>query len=56
MLVSGDLDDALLQMNKETRGGFRLAGRAMVLHAMGDNESAATELEKVDCNWGYIYL
>ena len=47
MLVSGDLDDALLQMNKVTRDGSRLAGRAMVLHAMGDNESAASELEKV---------
>jgi len=47
MLVSGDLDDALLQMNKDTRDGFRLAGRAMVLHAMGDNESAASELEKL---------
>jgi Flp pilus assembly protein TadD len=47
MLVSGDLDDALLQMNKETLNGFRLAGRAMVLHAMGDTSSAATELEKL---------
>jgi tetratricopeptide (TPR) repeat protein len=47
MLVSGDLDDALLQMNKETRDGHRLAGRAMVFHAMGDNESAASELEKL---------
>jgi Flp pilus assembly protein TadD len=47
MLVSGDLDDALSQMNKETRDGFRLAGRAMVLHAMGDTRSAAAELEKV---------
>jgi len=47
MLVSGDLDDALSQMNKETREGFRLAGRAMVFHAMGDNGSAATELEKL---------
>jgi Flp pilus assembly protein TadD len=47
MLVNGDLDDALSQMNKETRGGFRLAGRAMVFHAMGDTSSAATELEKL---------
>ena len=47
MLVSGDLDDALLQMNKETRDGFRLAGRAMVLYAMGDTRSAATELESL---------
>jgi len=47
MLVSGDLDDALLQMNKETQNGRRLAGRAMVFHAMGDNGSAATELEKL---------
>jgi Flp pilus assembly protein TadD len=47
MLVSGDLEDALAQMNQETRDGFRLAGRAMVLHAMGDNESAASELEKL---------
>jgi tetratricopeptide (TPR) repeat protein len=47
MLISGDLDDALLQMNKEPRDGFRLAGRAMVLHAMGDTGSAATELEKL---------
>jgi tetratricopeptide (TPR) repeat protein len=47
MLVSGDLDDALLQMNKETRDGLRLAGRAMVLYAMGDTGRAATELEKV---------
>jgi adenylate cyclase len=47
MLVSGDLDDALLQMNKEPRDGYRLAGRAMVFHAMGDNGSAATELEKL---------
>jgi len=47
MLVSGDLDDALLQMNKETQNGRRLAGRAMVLHAMGDTSSAATELEKL---------
>ena len=47
MLVSGDLDDALLQMNKETRNGRRLAGRAMVLHAMGDTDRAATELEKL---------
>jgi TolB-like protein/predicted negative regulator of RcsB-dependent stress response len=47
MLVSGDLDDALAQMNKEKREGFRLAGRAMVLHAMGDTGSAATELEKL---------
>ncbi len=47
MLVRGDLDDALLQMNKETREGFRLAGRALVLHAMGDTGSAATELEKL---------
>jgi TolB-like protein/Flp pilus assembly protein TadD len=47
MLVSGDLDDALLQMNKEPRYGFRLAGRALVLHAMGDTRSAATELEKL---------
>ncbi len=31
----------------ETRDGFRLAGRAMVLHAMGDTGSAATELEKL---------
>ena len=47
MLVSGDLDDALLQMNKETQNGRRLAGRAMVLHAMGDTDRAATELEKL---------
>ena len=47
MLVSGELDDALSQMNKETRAGFRLAGRAMVLHAMGDTSSAARELEKL---------
>ena len=47
MLISGDLDDALLQMNKEPRDGFRLSGRAMVLHAMGDTRSAATELEKL---------
>ncbi len=47
MLVSGDLDDALLQMNKETRDGLRLTGRAMVLHAMGDTRSAAMELEKL---------
>ncbi len=47
MLVSGDLDDALAQMNKEARDGLRLAGRAMVLHAMGDTSSAATELEKL---------
>ncbi|MCH8070959.1 MAG: hypothetical protein IIA09_03335 [Proteobacteria bacterium] len=47
MLVSGDLDDALSQMNKEPREGFRLAGRAMVLHAMGDTGSAVTELEKL---------
>ena len=47
MLVSGDLDDALSQMNKETREGFRLAGRAMVFHAMGDTGNAATELEKL---------
>ncbi len=47
MLVNGDLDDALSQMNKETRNGFRLAGRAMVLHAMGDTSSGATELEKL---------
>jgi tetratricopeptide (TPR) repeat protein len=47
MLVNGDLDDALLQMNKESRNGFRLAGRAMVLHAMGNTGSAATELEKL---------
>jgi len=47
MLVSGDLDEALSQMNKETRDGFRLADRAMVLHAMCDTGSAATELEKL---------
>jgi TolB-like protein/Flp pilus assembly protein TadD len=47
MLVSGDLEDALAQMNQETRDGFRLAGRALVLHAMGDTSSAATELEKL---------
>jgi len=47
MLVSGDLDDALLQMNKEILNGFRLAGRAMVFHAMGDTSSADTELEKL---------
>jgi len=47
MLVSGDLDDALPQMNKETRDGFRLAGRVMVFHAMGDISSAVTELEKL---------
>jgi hypothetical protein len=34
-------------MNKESRDGFRLAGRAMVLHAMGNTGSAATELEKL---------
>jgi len=58
MLVSGDLDDALSQMNKETRDGFRLAGRAMVFHAMGDTSSAATELEKLlaigdEDRWAY---
>jgi TolB-like protein len=47
MLISGDLDDALSHMDKATRDGFRLAGRAMVLHAMGDTSSAATELEKL---------
>jgi tetratricopeptide (TPR) repeat protein len=47
MLVNGDLDDALSQMNKETRDGLRLAGRAMVFQAMGDTESAATELERL---------
>jgi len=47
MLVSGDLDDALSQMNKANRDGFRLAGRALVLHAMGDTGSANTELEKL---------
>jgi len=46
-LVSGNLDDALLHMNKEPINGYRLAGRAMVLHAMGDTGSAATELEKL---------
>jgi len=47
MLVSGDLDDALSQMNKANRDGFRLAGRALVFQAMGDTSSAATELEKL---------
>jgi Flp pilus assembly protein TadD len=56
MLVSGDLDDALSQMNKEPREGLRLAGRAMVLHAMGDTGSAATELEKLIVLWGYMDL
>ncbi len=47
MLVSGDLDDALAQMNKEPRDGLRLTGRALVFQAMGDTSSAATELEKL---------
>ncbi|MCH7510718.1 MAG: tetratricopeptide repeat protein [Proteobacteria bacterium] len=47
MLISGNLDDALSQMNKATRDGYRLAGRAMVLYAMGDTSSAATELESL---------
>jgi len=47
MLISGDLDDALSQMNKETREGYRLAGRALVFQAMGDTDRAATELEKL---------
>jgi TolB-like protein/Flp pilus assembly protein TadD len=47
MLVSGELNDALSHFNRETRDGFRLAGRAMVFHAMGDTESANSELEKL---------
>ena len=47
MLVNGDLDDALSQMNKAHRDGFRLAGRALVFQAMGDTDRAATELEKL---------
>jgi len=47
MLVSGDLDDALLQMNKEPQDGHRLAGRALVFQAMGDTDRAAMELEKL---------
>ncbi len=34
-------------MNKATRNGHRLAGRALVFQAMGDTGSAATELEKL---------
>ena len=47
MLVSGDHDDALLQMNKERREGFRLAGRALVFQAMGDTKRATMELDKL---------
>jgi TolB-like protein len=45
LLATGDYDAALSYMDKETRDGFRLAGRTMVLHAMGKTDAAASELE-----------
>ena len=47
LLNSGDFDAALQAMNKEERDGHRLAGRALVFHAMGDSERAAAELDEL---------
>lgn len=47
LLVSGELGEALAYMNEEGRDGFRLAGRAMVFHAMGDTEKANSELDSL---------
>ncbi len=47
LLVSGDYDAALEEMNKEVRDGHRLAGRALVFQAMGDSERAAAELDEL---------
>ena len=47
LLISGDYDAALEEMNKGVRDGHRLAGRALVFQAMGDSEGAATELDEL---------
>ena len=47
LLISGDYDAALEEMNKDTRDGHRLAGRALVFQAMGDSERAAAELDEL---------
>ena len=39
-LATGDLEQALAYMNRERRDGFRMAGRTMILHAMGDHAAA----------------
>jgi len=46
-LATGELESALAQMDLEPVDGFRLAGRAMVLQAMGDLDNAAIELQQL---------
>ncbi len=46
LLISGDYDAALEEMNKGVRDGHRRAGRALVFQAIGDSESAAVELDE----------
>ena len=47
LLISGDYDAALEEMNKGVRDGHRRAGRALVFQAMGDSERAAVELDEL---------
>ena len=47
LLISGDYDAALEEMNKGVRDGHRRAGRALVFQAIGDSERAAVELDEL---------
>ncbi len=47
LLINGDYDAALEEMDKELRDGSRIAGRALVIQAMGEPERAAAELDEL---------
>ncbi len=47
LLINGDYNAALEEMDKELRDGSRIAGRALVIQAMGEPERAAAELDEL---------
>ena len=56
LLLENQLEQALAYMDQEARDGFMLAGRTMVLHAMGDDAAAEAELEalvNLGIRWTY---
>ncbi len=56
ILLSGNHDAALASMNREVSTGRRIAGRALVFQAMGDQERASVELEtliELGYQWTY---
>jgi hypothetical protein len=54
LLAQGDAPAALVAMEQETSDLFRLAGRAIVQHALGDARASDAALQEMIETWGAL--